>query len=320
MLEGMTADAPARVMLGYALAKELDDLGDYDAAFRSFAEAAAVRRRHLAYDVADDERKLARIAEVFDQHIPVTRRRARAGFLFIVGLPRSGTTLLERMMSNLPGVVSNGETDNFARALVGAAPAGPGDVFARAVRADPGAVASGYARLASRADSDTVIEKLPMNYLYLGAIRRALPDAAILVVRRPPLESCFAMLRTLFGDAYPFSYDVEDVARYYAAYARLMDHWRRTLGSSLHEVSYADLVTEPDRTGAGAAEHCGLSWEKAAVAIENNRAASFTASATQVRQPIYRTSLDRLDHYRLHLEPLAAALRRHGIDEAGDPS
>jgi len=317
VLARIAPDAAARVPLGYALAKELDDLGEYDAAFAAFSHAAAVRRRHMAYDVATDEHKLRRIAEAFDQPVAPDNRQGTgpARFVFIVGQPRSGTTLLERVLSNLPGVVSNGETDHFSRALLGAAPALPGaDVFARAALADPARVGAAYAAAAARADGATVIEKLPMNFLYLGAIRRALPDAALLVMRRAPLDSCFAMFRMLFGDAYPFSYDFDDLARYYAAYARLMAHWRDRLGHALHEVAYEDLVTDPDATAGAAAAHGGLTWEARALDIETNRAASFTASASQIRRPIYRSSLDRLGHYRRHLEPLAQALERHGVD------
>jgi tetratricopeptide (TPR) repeat protein len=316
VLARIPAGAPPRVPLGYALAKELDDLGDYDAAFAAFAEAAAIRRRHMDYDVATDEHKLARIMQAFAQPVAPDSlcRSGPARFVFIVGLPRSGTTLLERVLSNLPGVVSNGETDHFARALLGAAPQQHGaDVFARAALADPAHVGAAYATAAARIDGATVIEKLPMNVLYLGAIRRALPDAALLVMRRDPLDSCFAMFRTLFGDAYPFSYDFDDLARYYAAYARLMAHWSDRLGGALHEVDYQDLVTSPDATAAAAAAHCGLGWQAGALDIAKNRAASFTASASQIRRPIYRSSLDRAGHYRRHLEPLAQALRRHGV-------
>ena len=321
-LHAALARAPDQPSLGYALAKELDDLGDYDAAFAAFAQAAAARRRAMAYDVATDEAKLARIAQVFDAPLddnPAGDWPARdwpalgpAPFVFIVGLPRSGTTLLERMLSNLPGVATNGETDHFARALLRAAPPQGADIFARAALADPTAVAAGYTAAASRPDAATAIEKLPMNYLYLSAIRRALPTAGLLVLDRAPLDSCFAMFRTQFGDAYPFSYDFEDLARYFAAYTRLMAHWRDRLGLALHTVAYEDLVTTPAQTGAAAAAHCRLPWHDAAIAIETNRAASMTASAAQIRRPIYTTSLDRIAHYRRHLEPLASALKRHG--------
>jgi hypothetical protein len=311
------------MFLGYALAKELDDVRRFDEAFNWFAAAAGARKSRLAYDVAVDERKLRRIAEAFPCGPTATslglgaRGQSPADsarYLFIVGLPRSGTTLLERILSALPGVRSNGETDNFSKSLLAAAAATEGDVFLRGAAADPDAVAQNYARLANCAGSDgSVIEKLPMNYLYVGAIRRALPEAKILLVRRSPLDSCFAMYRTLFGEAYPFSYDFDDLARYYAAYDRLMNHWRLILGETLHEVVYEDLVREPQREGMQIADYCGLAWTPKAIDIQQNTSVSLTASAAQVRRPIYGSSSGRWRHYHRHLEPLIAALRRHGI-------
>jgi tetratricopeptide (TPR) repeat protein len=319
------ADDRARVFLGYALGKELDDLGRYEEAFRCFTEAASTRRRHLSYDVAIDERKLQRIAEVF----PRGSGAAASGpdessrYVFIVGLPRSGTTLVEHILTGLQGVRSNGETDHFASALLAAsAPAQPGsdpdaaDVFARAARADWSAVAAGYARRAGTRRGgapETIVEKLPMNYLYLGAIYRALPGARLVLVSRSPLDGCFAMYRTLFGEAYPFSYDFHDLARYYAAYSRLIAHWRATLGDSIHEVRYEQLVSDPSRTGAALARACGLEWRASAIEVEKNSAVSYTASAAQVRRPIYRTSTGRWRHYRAQLEPLIEALRHQGM-------
>ena len=310
-------DYRAQVFLGYALGKELDDVGRYDEAFRSFAAAARARRLRLVYDVATDEAKLHRIAEVYSRDLCAARSsRAVADsgrHIFIAGLPRSGTTLVERILTGLPDVRSNGETDNFSRALL-AASRGEGDVFRKAAAAEPGAVADGYAKLAhAGADSCRVIEKLPLNYLYLGAIHRALPEARILVVRRSPLDSCFAMYRTLFAAGYPFSYDLAELARYYAAYERLMGHWRAVLGSRLFEIVYEDVVREPRRAGRAIAEFCGLAWSDAAIDIQNNRSVSLTASAAQVRRPIYGSSSGRWRHYRGHLETLIATLRDQGV-------
>ena len=175
-------------------------------------------------------------------------------FIFIVGLPRSGTTLLERVLTGLPGVRSNGETDHFARALFAASPppeasdsASERDIFHRTAEADPMIVAANYTMLATGgadpSPCERVVEKLPMNYLYLGAIHRALPRATLLLVTRSPLDSCFAMYRTLFGEAYPFSYDFDDLARYYAAYNRLIEHWRRVLPKRVHEVDLRGSCT-----------------------------------------------------------------------------
>jgi tetratricopeptide (TPR) repeat protein len=313
------SDSRARTFLAYALAKELDDVGRFDEAFPWFAAAAAARRSQITYDVADDERRLQRIAQAFGRRTCVGAQGHEAAgdqasrCIFVVGLPRSGTTLVERILSGLAGVRSNGETDNFSRSLT-AVSKGDGDMFERAAAADPAAVAAHYARLARLGDSQgPVIEKLPANCLYLGAIHRALPDAGILLVSRAPLDSCFAMFRTLFGDAYPFTYDFDELARYYAAYARLVEHWRTVLADRLHEIIYEDLVAEPQLIGAKAARHCGLSWSDAAVDIPSNQSASLTASAAQVRRPIYGSSSGRWRHYRRHLAPLILALRRHGV-------
>jgi Sulfotransferase family/Tetratricopeptide repeat len=310
----------ARVFLGYALAKELDDVGRFDEAFHWFAAAAGARRARLAYDVATDERKLARIAEAYPREpciVPARAAHAQAldssRYVFIVGLPRSGTTLVERILSGLPGVRSNGETDNFSRALLAAA-RGAGDVFQRAAGADPDAVAAGYARFADAGvAAGHIIEKLPLNYLYVGAICQALPAAKILLVSRSPLDSCFAMYRTLFGAGYPFSYDLRELGRYYAAYQQLMNHWRAVLGGRLHEIVYEELVREPLRVGALIARSCGLTWSDAAIEIQNNQSASLTASAAQVRRPIYGSSSGRWRHYRRHLQPLIDTLRAHAV-------
>lgn len=321
LLARRSDDYRARVFLGYALAKELDDLERFDEAFAAFAAAARARRERLDYDVAVDEAKLGRIAQVYDQNFfdAAANSPASAGsvdssrFIFIVGLPRSGTTLLERILSGLPGVRSNGETDNFSQALMGAMPGGE-DVFARAARADSHSVASEYARLALAGPlANAVIEKLPLNYLYAGAIRRALPEARIVLVSRSPLDSCFAMYRTLFAAGYPFSYDLKELARYYAAYDRLAAHWRATLGEHLHEVRYRELVTQPGRIGAAVAAHCGLNWSDTAVDIQHNKSVSLTASASQVRRPIYGSSSGRWHKYERHLGELISTLREHSV-------
>lgn len=310
-------DDRGRMFLGYALAKELDDLHRYDDAFQHLAAASRIRRRNLQYDVAVDERKLRRIEEVFPQSLVravAADPEASSRFIFIVGLPRSGTTLLEHMLLGLPAVRSNGETEYFSQALMAAAARDRGDVFAGAAAADATAVASGYAKQAQRdAQPGSIIEKLPMNYLYLGAIHRALPGAKLVLVNREPLDTCFAMYRTLFGEAYPFSYDFEDLARYYAAYERLMNHWRACLGDTLCEITYEDLVKNPVQIGAKVAEHCGLQWSEQAVQIEKRAMVSTTASATQIRRPIYSSSTGRWRRYGQHLDPLRQALRRQGI-------
>jgi hypothetical protein len=216
---------------------------------------------------------------------------------------------VERILTGHAGVQSNGETNNFMHALSIGTPAGYGDIYTRAAAADPARVSEEYRRLAlSFGDAVRVIEKLPLNYLYVGAIRRALPLAAVVWVKRDPVGTCFAMYRTLFADAYPFSYDLKDLADYHTAFSMLMEHWRKTLGDTLHVVEYEDLVCNPNDCGRQLAEACGLQWQKTATQIEKNPSASYTASASQIRKPIYQSSVGRWVTYERHLAPLIERL------------
>lgn len=298
------------MVLQYALGKELHDLGEHDAAFAAFARGAGLRRQALQYDVATDEAKIGRIIAVFaTPGIPAEARPGTSRHVFIVGLPRSGTTLAERILGGLPGVATNNETNNFTAALMRHAAFDGPDVFDRAARADHAAVAQAYEQLAVHDHgARRIIEKLPLNGLYLGAILRAFPDAAIIWLRRDPLDSCFAMYRTLFAAGYPFSYDFSDLARYVRAWQRLMAHWAALYPHHVLAVDYEALVGDPAGQGARMAAHCGLEWDPAALDIAGNRAVSLTASASQVREPIHTRSAGVWRHYAEGLAPLKALL------------
>lgn len=315
-LAASPAQSPAHIFLNYALGKELDDLGDHDAAFVHFARGAAARRATLQYDVAEDEFKLRRIGEVFS-----ASRLQQAGPLdpqvrhgFIIGLPRSGTTLTERILSGAGGVAANGETDNLVASLMDGAAKGAGDVFDNVAAADPQRVTQSYERRAGHGDAATlVLEKLPMNYLYAGAIRLCLPQARVVLMERSTGDNLFAMYSTLFGTGYPFSYALDDLARYYAAYRRLIAHWSAVLGDQFLQVGYEALVDDPVGLGQTIAGHMGVPWRDAMVKVENNRSATSTASAEQVRRPIYKTAVQRWRKYEKQLEPLADALDQLGL-------
>lgn len=305
-------DSADAMFFHYALGKELHELGEYDDAFAAFARGAQLRRASLRYDVAEDEAKLARIAEAFLE--PMPDLAANPGqHVFIVGMPRSGTTLTERILGGLNGVRSNNETNNFSTALLSAAPQ-IGDVFANCAAADPLQVAAEYDKLAViDGFAGKVIEKLPFNYLYIGAIWRAFRGAPIVWVRRDPVDNCFAMFRTLFGAAYPFSYDFGDLARYFAAYQRLMAHWENLYPEALINIDYEELVADAGTVGANLAVRCGLKWQATALQLGHNSSASLTASASQVRGEIYASSSGLWRKYERHLQPLLVELERHGI-------
>ena len=304
-----------KMFLGYALGKELHDLGDYDEAFPAFATAARARRSQLQYDVQEDVKKLSRITDVFQgPYKSDASLEGPADHIFVVGLPRTGTTLTERILSGLNGVVSNGETDNFSRALIMASPGHGGDIFSRAKQANLRKCKELYSRMANPKNIKiSTIDKLPLNYLYVGIIFAAIPGARIIWVNRDPVDSCFAMWRTLFAEAYPFSYDFQDLAFYFDIYKKLQAHWRKAAGYGILEVDYAELVSSPSVVGQRMAEHCGLEWTEEAIDISRVNTASWTASAVQVREGIYTSSNGIWQQYERHLAPLVSALKPFGL-------
>lgn len=223
----------ALVALNYALAKELEDLGEYERSFAALKRGADSRRRLLSYRVEDDEQAMAQIARVFDRDY---FERPIGGCpderpIFIVGLPRSGTTLVDRILSSHTGVTSRGETSDFANALLNEAgrAASKEELIERAATVDLASVGTRYCARLMVPPGTRSIDKTPVNFLYLGLIARALPRARIIHVRRRPMDVGYAIYKTLFRMAYPFSYDLGDLGRYYLAYARLMAHWRLSL-------------------------------------------------------------------------------------------
>ena len=325
-----TPDWRGAVQLNYALAKELEDLGDYSRAFAALARGAATRRRHLAYDVAQDVATVDWIIDAFPGEASDARPRATGplGPVFVLGLPRSGTTLVDRILSSHPDVVSAGELDHFALALVGAVKqVGSGSVVARrgfvaqSAKVDFAALGAAYlARAAAAGFAGRFVDKMPLNYLYCGLIHQALPGARMVHVVRHPMAVCYAMYKSLFQDGYPFSYDLEELAAYYVAYRRLMQHWQRTLPGAVHTLSYEALVRDQAGETRRLLEYCGWSWHEGCLRFHENPSATTTASASQVRRPLYATSVGQWRHYALELAPLRRALESAGINVEEDPS
>jgi tetratricopeptide (TPR) repeat protein len=320
-LEAAAQGGKGEVALNYALAKELEDVGEYARSFSRLKRGAGARRRNLSYRVEDDTETMADIAAVFDaQFFDVPRAGhddARA--VFIVGLPRSGTTLVDRILSSHPAVRSLGELSNFAVALVRQAGAGPGgkrDLVRRSATLDFAGLGRAYSGSidALGGGAARLLDKTPVNFLYLGLIAAALPKAHIIHVRRGAMDVCYAMYKTLFRMAYPFSYDLDDLGRYFAGYDRLMAHWRAVLPGRFLDVDYESLVADQEGTSRRIVDHCGLDWDEACLSFHRNAAPSLTASAAQVRQPLYRSSVGLWRRYESELAPLKDSLARAGVD------
>jgi tetratricopeptide (TPR) repeat protein len=308
----------------YALAKEYEDIGDYSNAFAAMKRAGDIRRANMRYDIAHDEQILSAIASTFDTaflHREVVNQ-SDADPVFIVGLPRTGSTLLERILCASGSIRSAGELAAFGAAVstlaakIDTLPARSAlDVVIRSARIDMGELGHTYLRLADagRLGAGRFIDKLLLNFLYLGLIRRSLPHARLIHIHRRPLDTALAIYKQRFVSAYPYSYNLDDLGRYLIAYHRLMAHWRRTLPGEFLEVSYESLVASPAATARRVSEYCGLGWDETSLEAVAPGYVVTTASASQARHPIHGRSVERWKCYEPQLQPLRERLRAAGI-------
>ena len=324
LLSQPSLDANGEIVLCHALAKELEDIGEYRRSFAVLKRGADMRRRTLRYRVEDDVSAMQEVSTVFNRDFFARDMPGEQTPkpIFILGLPRSGTTLLDRILSSHSQVESLGEVNRFAGILMRAARRSNDkfDLIAQSAQADLASVGRTYAEIASAIGTGTArfIDKTPLNFVYLGAIARALPNATIVHVRRNAMDVCYAIYKTLFSMVYAFSYDLSDLARYYLAYDKLMAHWRAMQPGRLIEVRYEDVVANQEYITRRLIADCGLDWEDVCLTPERNDGPSLTASAAQVRRKIYSSSIGLWRAYEKELQPLVRTLQENGIsiDEA----
>lgn len=320
---------PDRLLLGYALAKELDDLADPTAAFAMLAEANAEHRATLPYRFASDAANFDAVEAHWLRPAAVPAKPATpapdARPIFIVGMPRTGTTLVDRILSSHPEVESAGELQAMPLAVKLASGTrsrtvlDPQTIAAAAAGVDPGAIGRDYlARAAAHVagEKPRFIDKFPGNMMYIGLIARALPDASIVCLRRNPMDTILANFRNLFAISsryYDYSYDLVDIAAYYHRFDRLMALWREVLPGRVLELGYEDLVANQERVTRRLLDHCGLDWSEACLSFQRNAAPVSTPSAAQVRRPLYADAVDRWRRHAEALAPARAFLAERGI-------
>jgi hypothetical protein len=198
------------------------------------------------------------------------------------------------------------------------------ETVTRSMSIDLPAVGRAYVELTRPGgDKPRFVDKMPLNFFYLGHIARALPGARLVVLRRHPLDTCLGNFRQLFAlgqSYYDYAYDLLDTGRYYLAFARLMAHWQRVLPGRIHELVYEQLVADPRGETQRLLQHCGLEWEDGCLAFERNPAAVATASAVQVREPLHARSVGRWRHYERELQPLIRLLAESGVAAGESPA
>ncbi len=303
-LRGRLAEGPADprfvAAANYALAKELEDLERYEESIAALDAGAGAYRSTLNYDSDAELSGHEGIRSVFSAE---TLKELAPGYVeerpvFVVGMPRSGTTLVERMLSSHSQMVSIGEFTEFPR-MYGIA---LHEQFSRDTSRSPSdaSLAIDFAELGKRystaarelaGTSPGFVDKLPYNFLYCGYILAALPNARIIHLRRNPLDTCYAVYKTLFFGAYGFSYDLDELADYIVSYHRHMAHWHAVLPGRILDVSYESLAHDPEAEVRKIVDWCGIPWEASVLDFHRQDAPSMTASAMQVRRPVYTDSI-----------------------------
>ncbi len=302
----------------FAQFKILEDLGRHDEAFAALERGNAIMYARQQHDIGRER-------ALFDNliaHTPAEFLRPHdVKFdgpmpIFILGLPRSGTTLLDRILDNHSQVISTGERTDFPRQLRWVADRHGQELIDEALierldRLD-------YAELGRRYLAQTqwraqgkpyYLDKLPPNYMLAGLIHRALPQAPILHMVRDPMDVCFSNYKAMFGDSYPYSYDLSALAAHYGEYRRLMQHWHAAMPGRIFDVAYNELVRNPDEVVRRMLAYCGLPYEPGCADTTRNTTAVDTLSSAQVREPIHARTLGEWRRYETQLATLQAALK-----------
>ena len=329
-MEKLARNLPAladedQIRLHFALAKAFADLAEYKRSFRQLLTGNRLKRRQVSYDEPALLSQFERIRAVFTPALVQDKRGLGDPSpvpIFVIGMPRSGTTLVEQILASHPAVHGAGELSDFYDAVARLA------VRESITQPYPGLVsemtgprlfdlgADYLSHVGSRAPTaERITDKMPGNFVAAGFIHLALPNARIIHIRRDPIDTCLSCFATLFAANQPFAYDLGELGRYYRAYAALMDHWRGVLPEGVMiEVQYEDVVADVEREARRIVAHCGLDWNDACLAFHRTQRPVRTASMVQVRQPIYQSSIGRWRPYKDMLGPLVKALRGDPIE------
>lgn len=321
-----TREGRGRLLLGYALAKELEDIGQPDEALDRLCAANAEHRAKLPYTFARDAETFDAVAASWPQlaAAPATQAPTDAP-IFIIGMPRTGTTLVDRIISSHPEVESAGELQAMPLAVkMAAGTRSPlvmdAETIARAATCDMGEIGHDFLQRASHHRRDLALrftDKFPGNFHYAGFIAQALPEAKIVCLRRHPMDTVLSNFRNLFAVSsryYDYSYDLMDIAAYYVRFDALMALWREALPGRVIEVRYEDLVADQEGQTRRLLDHCGLEWSDDCLSFHTNQAPVSTPSAAQVRRPIYRDSVARWKRHEGVMAPVRRFFEQAGID------
>ena len=296
-----------RALLLFELGHLYDHLGAYDTAFARFQTANRLRRP--AFDRAGFARLIEGLIAAGSDGVQATNRSTVP--VFIVGMPRSGTSLVEQILASHPAVFGAGELNDLPRLVAEISPGYPGGLTELTAADLDRSAERHLARLASLGHgAERVTDKLPGNFLHLGIIARLFPGARIVHCLRDPLDTCLSCYFHDFGGIHPYAYDLGDLGFAYRQYECLMDHWRSTLPLPILEVRYEDLIADQEGMSRALVAFVGLDWRDECLQFHRTPRLVHTASYDQVRRPLYTSSVGRARHYYPHLGRLVEALQK----------
>jgi predicted Zn-dependent protease len=307
----------AQVQINFALARAFEQRKDFSQAFRHYAAGNVARRREAPFDAAGFEDKCRRVAATFSA--PFLAARAGCGSedrapIFVVGLPRSGSTLVEQVLASHSLIEGTMELPNVLRYVRELDYEGGADTYPESLIKVPN---DSFRALGQRFIKETqiyrsgrprFIDKMPNNFSHVGLIHLMLPKATVIDVRRHPMDACFSAYKQHFAQGQSFSYDLEDLGRYYRSYLLLMDHWDLVLPGKVFHLCYEDLVRDTETQVRALIAHCGLEFEPACLRFHETKRSVRTASSEQVRMPIYDSGIGYWRHFEAQLEPLRRSL------------
>ena len=301
-----------KMHLGFGLGKAFEDLGQYDTAFEFFRLANSLKRETISCDIQRDETYYQKIADVFSSSFfekPVVTGDDDNTPIFILGMPRSGTSLVEQILACHPQVYGAGELNYIANMCTGLGQEGGKSFPEIVVDLRPGDFKKFGREYVERlreheTTANYITDKMPHNFVNIGMIRATLPNAKIIHCNRNPMDTCLSLYKNIFSGAHNYAYELNELGQYYKLYLKLMDHWRQVLPGQIIEIQYEELVDKPEPGIRQLLADCGLPFDEACLRFHESDRAVKTVSVNQVRKPMYKSSVNSWKRYEDGLAPL----------------
>lgn len=315
---GKIANVSDHEQLLFGAAKAYDDLKDAEKSWRYLKEGNDLHRSTFEYNVQDDLNMMEGIKKTITANL-IAQKRLKENVtpapIFILGMPRSGTSLVEQILASHPDIYGAGELYFFEQLVYHDIKKGKDVPFQNIL---PQLQSTDYENLAKNylgklrtipTKSKLITDKMPRNFLYVGLIKILFPNAKIIHCRRQPEDSCLSIYKKIFVGRQYFAYNLEELGQYYNGYLDLMDHWHEVMPGEILDLQYEEMIQDNEAQSRRLLEHCGVEWDEACLNFHKTQRVVRTASSDQVRQPIYKSSVAAWKQYEQQLAPLSAVLK-----------